>query len=280
MEHQTTSIWMALNPAVYLISILPGLAVFLVSDHSQLWMTGLVAATFAVTLLQHAINVFNDLSDWKLGADVEKMDSWVRAQGQNMKAVAIHGSLSFLAGGLLGLFILHISNQYWILTIAAPLVFLGYLYNSGAKPLSYSRAGEWVTGICYGPGVFGCLWLVDGNSIDFIWLSGSIAFAALSLSLLLSHQPPQIETDRAAGKLSFAVRHGATKTYLVSRILFMVSNIFLCLSIYLARVKIESIIGITLVSLVLTIALFKLKIKPPLILVAYTVLIVFSAAIV
>lgn len=45
------------------------------------------------------------------------------------------------------------------------------------------------------------------------------AFAALAVGLLLSHQPPQIETDRVAGKLSFAVRYGEVWTYRIARIL-------------------------------------------------------------
>jgi hypothetical protein len=47
--------------------------------------------------------------------------------------------------------------------------------------------GEWVTGVCYGPGVFGCLWFAAGLEISLSALMGMIAFAALAVSLLLSH---------------------------------------------------------------------------------------------
>ena len=234
MESPTTSRWQALNPAIYLISILPGLAVTLLAGRQPFWLSGLTLATFAVVLLQHAINVFNDLSDWRLGADINKMDSWVRFHRQDMRAVALHGAISFATGALLGLYVLYLSSQYWILAIAAPLVLLGYLYNSGSKPLSYSSAGEWVTGICYGPGVFGCLWLVSGQSADINYVLGSVAFAALSLSLLLSHQPPQIETDRQAGKHSFAARHGARRTYAVARLMLVISCLSIALGLYRA----------------------------------------------
>ena len=49
-----------------------------------------------------------------------------------------------------------------------------------------------------------------------------IAFAALAVALLLSHQPPQIETDRRAGKLSFAVRFGVCTDRFTARLLFAV----------------------------------------------------------
>ena len=183
--------------------------------------SGLVLATVAVVLLQHAINLFNDAADWRLGADVEKHDSWVRVHHERPQIAVLHGAISLLAGGLLGLGVLWQQGQWWIVAIAAPMLGLGYLYNAGSRPLSYTHLGEWVTGICYGPGVFGCLWLVAGQPPGAAMLAGMTAFAALAVALLLSHQPPQIETDRQAGKLSFAVRYGAARTRTVAWWLFV-----------------------------------------------------------
>ena len=211
----------ALNPPVYLVSILPGLGVPLLAGGPVVHASGLVLATVAVVLLQHAINLFNDAADWRLGADVEKHDSWVRVHHERPQIAVLHGAISLLAGGLLGLGVLWQQGQWWIVAIAAPMLGLGYLYNAGSRPLSYTHLGEWVTGICYGPGVFGCLWLVAGQPPGAAMLAGMTAFAALAVALLLSHQPPQIETDRRAGKLSFAVRYGATRTLSVAWWLFV-----------------------------------------------------------
>lgn len=223
----TTPGWReALNPPIYLVSVLPGLGVPLLAPAAGAvgirHPVGLLLATIAVVLVQHAINLFNDAADWRLGADVEKFDSWVRVHGENPALAARHGAVSLLAGGLLGLAVLWVQQQLWILWIALPLVGLGYLYNAGPRPLSYTYLGEWVTGVCYGPGVFGCLWLVAGLPPGPAMIAGSVAFAALAMALLLSHQPPQIETDRQAGKRSFAVRYGAETTRRVARLLFFV----------------------------------------------------------
>ena len=212
----------ALNPPIYLVSLLPGLGVWLLAPAALQHPLGLALATIAVILVQHAINLFNDAADWRLGADVEKHDSWVRVHHGRPRTAARHGLISLLAGGLLGLGVLWQQGQWWILPIALPMVGLGYLYNAGRRPLSYTHLGEWVTGICYGPGVFGCLWLVAGLDPDIGMLAGSIAFGALAMALLLSHQPPQIETDRRAGKRSFAVRYGADRTVRVAQLLFVV----------------------------------------------------------
>jgi len=217
-----TGWWRALNPAIYLVSILPGVGVWQLSGATGSASHALWFATLAVVLLQHSINVLNDVSDWRLGADAEKWDSWVRAHHENLTLASAHGWISFLCGGFLGLGVLIQTQRLWILAIALPMVGLGYLYNSGKRPLSYTRMGEWVTGLCYGPGVVGCLWLLTDTPIDLRCILAMAAFAALSVALLFSHQPPQIESDRQAGKHSFAVRFGADKTYFASRLLLVI----------------------------------------------------------
>lgn len=243
----------ALNPAIYLISVLPGVAVWQLAGPTLGAGYGVLAATLAVVCLQHSINVLNDVSDWRLGADAEKWDSWVRAHRENLTAASLHGWLSFLAGGLLGLIVLYLSARLWILAIALPMVGLGYLYNSGKKPLSYTRMGEWVTGLCYGPGVVGCLWLLSGAPINGPSLLAMIAFACLAVALLFSHQPPQIESDRQAGKHSFAVRFGARHTYRASRLLLIIFLVTYGLSVWI-RTGAASPIAICIVSSAIAVA--------------------------
>lgn len=223
----------ALNPAIYLISLLPGLVVLMHADAAD--RAAVLAATIAVILLQHAINVLNDVADWKLGADAEKWDSWVRVH-HGTRLASWHGALSFVAGGLLGLAVLIATQKTWILGVAAPLVILGYLYNAGPRPLSYTQLGEWATGVCYG-GVFACLWLLAGKPVDTAALTGALTFAAFAIALLLSHQPPQIASDRAAGKHSFAVRFGADTTFRVARGLFAFALVSLAANLWLGGLQ-------------------------------------------
>ncbi len=221
-ELMKTGWWQVFNPAIYLVSILPGAGVWMLVRPTSNDQTALILGTAAVVMLQHAINLLNDVSDWRLGADVNKLDSWVRFHHENLHTTSLHGGVSFLAGGMLGLGALFITGRFWILGIALPMIALGYLYNAGRRPLSYTRLGEWVTGLCYGPGVVGCLWLLSGQPVNMSAVLAMLAFAALAMSLLLSHQPPQIESDRLAGKHSFAVRYGARQTCRVSRGLFAI----------------------------------------------------------
>ena len=204
----------ALNPAIYLVSIVPGAFAYLAGAP----LGPIAAATLGVVLLQHGINVLNDVTDWKRGADVEKSASWVRVLG--LAGSSRHGWGSLALGTAVGLATLFIIGKIWIALVALPLVALGCLYNEGKRPLAYGHHGEWVTALCYGPGVFGCLWLVGTSRVDLTAVLGSLAFAALAAAVLLSHQPPQVLTDALAGKRSFAVRHGVKATLFWSRALY------------------------------------------------------------
>lgn len=248
------------NPAIYLISILPAIAVVILAGENPVWQQGLILSTLAVVLLQHAINLFNDVSDWNLGADTEKMDSWVRAHNGNTRPVTIHALISFFSGGLIGLSVLIVASKLWIIVIALPLIALGYLYNAGKSPLSYSWMGEWVTGLCYGPGVFGCLWFVAGLDFNLSALLGMLAFAALAVSLLLSHQPPQIETDRQVGKKSFCVRYGKQKTYQVSTLLFTIALLLISTGILIKHQ--DTVFQYSSFTLILLASTYLWKVRP------------------
>lgn len=225
--------WQALNPAIYLISVLPLFGVLLLAENHA-WVEGVAIATLAVVLLQHAINLFNDVSDWQLGADTHKFDSWVRVFAGNTRPVFLQGMISAVVGMALGLLVLSWSGQYWILLVAVPMILLGYLYNAGKKPLSYTVLGEWVTGLCYGPGVFGCLYLVGTGELTPPGIAGMVTFASLAMALLLSHQPPQIETDAEAGKRTFAVRYGKVTTCNTVLLLLLIAVVSFTAALWLA----------------------------------------------
>jgi 1,4-dihydroxy-2-naphthoate octaprenyltransferase len=229
--------WQALDPPIYLISVLPGAAVWLLAGGTGQVPVAVITATLAVILLQHAINVLNDVSDWRLGADAEKASSWARFHRLQLSRASTHGYASLLAGAALGLAVLLQTQQLRILWFAAPLVLLGYLYNSGPRPLSYTHLGEWVTGLCYGPGVFGSLWVLATGRPGGAMIPGSLAFFTLAVALLLSHQPPQIATDRQAGKLSFAVRFGAQRTRQAARLLYLAFLLSLAAAVWQADIS-------------------------------------------
>jgi 1,4-dihydroxy-2-naphthoate octaprenyltransferase len=266
--------WQALNPAIYLVSVLPFLGVYLITD-GAFRVEEVALATLAVVLLQHAINLFNDVSDWKLGADSHKQDSWVRVFDGNTRPVFWQGVLSTLAGTGLGVSVLIYSDKLWILYIALPMVLLGYLYNAGRRPLSYTALGEWVTGLCYGPGVFGCLFLLGNDQLTASSIGGMVTFGCLAMALLLSHQPPQIETDRSAGKHTFAVRYGVTTTLNTVRVLLLIAVIAFALALLHVGYGACAVVFVSLAAFA-GVSLLRDAINPKTVLFAATAVLVFT----
>ncbi|MFM8315418.1 MAG: prenyltransferase [Deltaproteobacteria bacterium] len=218
--------WQVLQPAIYLISILPGLVWgFLLPPTISKWALGFT--TLSVVLIQHGVNVFNDVIDWKKGADSEKQLSWVRFHDLNLSVAQLHGWVSFVAGVSLGSSLVIAYQRFEVFYVALPLVLLGYGYNASQWTLSYTALGEWVTALCYGPGVFGCMGYLLTGTVTWSHILGSLGFAFLSVSVLFSHQPPQILNDFLAGKLSFAVRNGAEKTKRIAQVFHSISLLLL-----------------------------------------------------
>jgi 1,4-dihydroxy-2-naphthoate octaprenyltransferase len=94
--------WQVLQPAIYLISILPGLTWSTLPNGSSSGLH-LMVITLAVVLIQHGVNVLNDVIDWKKGADSEKELSWAHFHRLDLTVVKVHGLVSFLIGTLIGL---------------------------------------------------------------------------------------------------------------------------------------------------------------------------------
>jgi 1,4-dihydroxy-2-naphthoate octaprenyltransferase len=108
-----TSWWRALNPPIYLISVLPGAGLWLLLSGRGVAPSVLWSSVLGVVLLQHTVNVFNDAKDWQLGADVEKYDSWVRVHGEQPGVARLHALISLVAAGLLGVSVLLVNDRLW-----------------------------------------------------------------------------------------------------------------------------------------------------------------------
>ena len=257
--------WQVLHPAIYLISVLPGLfwSVVLPDKYSRF---DLAITTLSVVLIQHGVNVLNDFIDWKKGADSEKEISWVHLHHLNLRVVQFHGLLSFILGISLGCLVVVHHQSFKVLYVALPLVALGYSYNASQWTLSYTALGEWVTGLCYGPGVFGCMGYLFEKKITTITLLGSLAFGFLAVSVLFSHQPPQILTDFLSGKSSFAVRHGAKRTFFVSKIFSALALVFLSTLLFLITSNSISVFALFIFEIFLLFRIKRLKPSPKIIL--------------
>ena len=95
----------ALNPPVYLVSILPGLGVPLLAGGRSCACKRTVLATVAVCFCSMR-STCSTMQQTGALAPMSKPDSWVRVHHERPQLAVLHGAISLLTGGLLGLGVL------------------------------------------------------------------------------------------------------------------------------------------------------------------------------
>jgi 1,4-dihydroxy-2-naphthoate polyprenyltransferase len=212
-------------PHTWAASIMP---VFLAmclatADEGQLSSLMLVVLLLISVLMQSAVNTFNDYKDFVAGTDTrENQDdptdavlvyNNVEPYGARNLAVAF-----LVAAFVLGIYVI-VNAGLLLLVIAIIGAVCVYLYSGGPKPLSYTPAGEIVSGVVMGGLItFAC----------YIALTGTVSFLVIILSLpciigigliMMTNNTCDIEKDRKASRNTLAVVLGRKDAVSVYHIL-------------------------------------------------------------
>lgn len=173
------------------------------------------AAAFAVALLlQIGANFANDVADFRRGADTEERmgprrvtqsglfapDKVVTATAVSLALAAIPGLYLVWQGGPLLALI-------GILAIASAVA-----YTAGPKPFGYLGLGEVFVFIFFGPVAVAGTAYVMTHALTPLAVAASIPMGCLISAILVVNNLRDIETDRAAGKMTLAVRLGCDAT--------------------------------------------------------------------
>ncbi len=195
-----------LNPGIYLISVLPAVAIF--SAINVLFADRLFLSMLLLVFLQHGVNLLNDYEDDRRGADINKHDSWIHYY-QSPYKLKLVGMSYFVGSCIFGSILLVYWGLWPVLIWSLPFVLLAYAYNKSKNPVSYSVYAEWVTACCYGPGVVFAMSYIANPHFNETTIFLSFGFAALAAAVLISHQIPQISDDFRVNKKTFALRYGS-----------------------------------------------------------------------
>lgn len=173
-----------------------------------------LVALFVALLLQIAANLANDLFDFRRGADTAERlgptrvtQSGLLSPGQVAAGTAVVLALA-IAGGL---------SLVW--RGGWPIFLLGLLalvsavaYTGGPAPLAYLGLGEPFVFLFFGfAGVAGTAYVQTG-SLTPLALLASVPVGAIVTGVLVVNNLRDVDTDRAAGKRTLAVRLGPTAT--------------------------------------------------------------------
>ena len=194
-----------------------GMGSFLAASHQKFRLDILIWASLTTIFLQVFSNLANDYGDTQNGADSELRQGPARAvqsgviSSQKMKiAIIVLGLMSFFSG----LFLLYISvglsstSFYVFLFFGIVSIIAAYTYTAGNNPYGYAGLGDISVLLFFGfLAVLGTYFLYSG---DFIWLNvlPALSMGLFATAVLNVNNIRDIESDKAAGKQSMAVRLG------------------------------------------------------------------------
>ena len=168
-----------------------------------------ICLVFAV-LIQLATNFANDYFDFKKGADTEERIGPTRMvaagliQPETMKLVT---GITFALAFCVGLALIPFGG-WWLLAVGVSSILCGYAYTAGPFPLAYVGLGDVFVMVFFGVVAVCCTFYVQAGYFTREVFLASTAIGGLSTNLLVVNNLRDVETDRAAQKLTLAVRLG------------------------------------------------------------------------
>jgi 1,4-dihydroxy-2-naphthoate octaprenyltransferase len=165
-------------------------------------------------LLQVGVNYANDYSDGVRGTDAVRVGP-VRLVGQGLApaaAVKRAAVVSLAAAAVLGLILVALTGQWWLLLVGAASIAAAWLYTGGPRPYGYAGLGEIFVFVFFGlVPVVGTAY-VQTLVITAVDILASIGVGLLSCAILVTNNLRDIPGDTEVGKRTLAVRLGDDRT--------------------------------------------------------------------
>lgn len=203
--------WIAARPRTLPVSLAPvvvGTAVAIGEGRARAGPA--LAAALGALLLQLASNFANDLFDFEKGTDTAERIGPARAAQLGLLtpgAIRAGIALSLAAAVLVGLYLVHVAG--W------PVVLVGVLsigaalaYSGGPWPFGYKGLGDLAVFVFFGPLAVAGTHYVQALALSPAALFASVPVGCLATAILVVNNVRDIETDRATGKRTLAVRLG------------------------------------------------------------------------
>lgn len=170
-----------------------------------------LAALLGALLLQIGANLANDVFDFKKGADTSERLGPPRVTQMGLLTpgqVYIGMIIVFALAALIGLYLIYVGG-WVILGIGILSIVSAIAYTGGPFPLGYHGLGDIFVFLFFGlAAVCGTYFVQAGRVTNFVWLAAN-PIGLLAVAILVVNNLRDIDTDRAAGKKTLAVRFGA-----------------------------------------------------------------------
>jgi len=202
---------LAMRPRTLPVSIGPVLVGTAVAfGAGSLRIGAALAAALGALLLQIGSNFANDVFDFEKGADTEQRIGPPRAAQMGLlsaRALKVAMLAVFALASLAGVYLSIVAGPV-ILLVGAICMLAAVAYTGGPWPLGYHGLGDITVFIFFGlVAVVGTTFVQTGE-IETLALVAAIPVGALATAILVVNNLRDIDTDRAAGKSTLAVRWG------------------------------------------------------------------------
>ncbi len=211
-------LFLATRPMFFTASILPVLLGTIVGAKAAATVdwAAFALALASVVCVHAAVNVFNDVFDFKSGADAINTgrvhpftggSRFIQNGVMTPAEMAVLAYVLLLAGAAFGV-LLFAAKGAGVLAFGAAGVALGLLYSIPPVALSGRGLGEAAVGVGFGVlPVMGGAWLQGGALADRALLL-SLPLGCWIAAVLIANEIPDAAADAAAGKRTLAVRLG------------------------------------------------------------------------
>lgn len=173
------------------------------------WLPALGALAGAL-LLQIGANFANDVFDYQKGADTAERlgPTRVTLSGMLSPAEVKAGMwIAFTLAALVGIY-LTLASGWPVIAIGLLSIAAAILYTGGPFPYGYRGLGELFVFIFFGLAAVIGTYYVQAVRVSLMAVIGSIPVGLLIVAILAVNNLRDLPTDRAAGKMTLAVRLG------------------------------------------------------------------------
>ena len=192
----------AVGPVLVGLGVAVGMSVF---------VPGPAMAALAVALLlQIASNLANDLFDFRKGADTEHRLGPPRAAASGLlseRELALGMGVVVVLAGLVGLYLVVVGGPV-ILALGIAAIVSALAYTGGPWPYGYHGLGEVFVFVFFGLVAVAGTTYLQTLGWEPLALAAAVPVGALITAILVVNNLRDIDTDRAAGKRTLAVRLG------------------------------------------------------------------------
>jgi 1,4-dihydroxy-2-naphthoate polyprenyltransferase len=175
-----------------------------------LYWPAAIAAALGSLLIQIGTNYANDYFDFRKGADAHRRLGPLRVTQAGLvtpHAMKIATIIVFSLALLVGVYLVS-RGGLPIVVIGLLSILFGVLYTGGPWPLGYNGLGDIFVLIFFGPVAVGGTYYVQTLSITAPVLVAGLAPGLFSVAILTVNNLRDIDSDRATGKRTLAVRCG------------------------------------------------------------------------